>query len=48
MTYSSLTSLPNVELQPGKPPILRVEPTGDAASWAAEHRKALHALVNEH
>jgi len=37
-----------VDLQPGKPPILRVEATGDATSWAAEHRKALHAFVNDH
>src|SRR5713101_5186615 len=45
---SSPTSLPNVDLQPGKPPILRVEATGDAARWAAEHRNALRAFVAEH
>ncbi len=37
-----------VDLQPGKPPILRVEPTGDAARWAAAHRKALRVCVAEH
>ena len=41
-------SLPNVELQPGKPPVLRVTATGEAARWAAEHRNALRALVAEH
>ncbi len=48
MTYTSPTSHLNVDLQPGKPPILRVEATGDAARWAAEHRNALRALVAEH
>src|SRR5260370_2325554 len=45
---SSPTSLPNVDLQPGRPPILRVEATGDAERWASEHRKALRAFVAEH
>ncbi|HEY6944632.1 MAG TPA: TauD/TfdA family dioxygenase [Candidatus Acidoferrum sp.] len=48
MTYSSPTPVLNVDLQPGKPPILRVEANGDAARWAAEHRNALRALVTEH
>src|SRR6266403_715555 len=47
MSSSSPTSLP-VDVQPGKPPILRVEATGDAARWAAEHRNALRAFVAEH
>jgi alpha-ketoglutarate-dependent taurine dioxygenase len=38
----------NVDLEPGKPPILRVEATSDAARWAAENRNALHTLVAEH
>jgi alpha-ketoglutarate-dependent taurine dioxygenase len=29
-------------------PILRAEPTGDAPSWAAEHRHALRAVVADH
>src|SRR5438477_4141181 len=48
MTYSSPTSLLNVDLQPGKPPILRVEATGDAPRWAAEQRNTLRAFVAEH
>jgi alpha-ketoglutarate-dependent taurine dioxygenase len=50
MTTSSLTSLLNVELHPGKPPMLQAETTGggDAAHWAAKHRDPLRALVAEH
>lgn len=48
MTYSSPTPVLNVDLQLGKPPILRVEANGDAARWAAENRNALRALVTEH
>src|SRR5437762_3457382 len=48
MTDSFSTSLPDVDLQSGKPPMLRVTSTGDAARWAAEHRNALRALVAEH
>ncbi|MFF5476547.1 TauD/TfdA family dioxygenase [Streptomyces sp. NPDC012935] len=38
----------DVDLQPGKPPILRADSSGDAASWAAEHRDAVRAVVAEH
>jgi alpha-ketoglutarate-dependent taurine dioxygenase len=38
----------DVELQPGKPSILRTETTGDAPGWAAEHRDALRAVMAEH
>jgi len=48
MTYAYSTSFLNVDLQPGKPPMLRVEATGNAARWAAEHRNALRAFVAEH
>jgi alpha-ketoglutarate-dependent taurine dioxygenase len=48
MSYSSTTSLLNVELSPGKPPMLRAEATGDAARWVAEYRDALRAAVTEH
>src|SRR5262245_11890746 len=48
MSSSSPTSLLNVDLQPGKPPMLRAEATRDAARWAAEHRDALRALVADH
>lgn len=44
----STKSLLSVDLEPGKPPILRIGSTGDAASWAAEHRDALRAVVAEH
>src|SRR5688572_10087699 len=48
MTTESLISLPNVDLQAGKPPILRVGATGDTARWVAEHRDALRGFVAEH
>ncbi|MFJ1547457.1 TauD/TfdA family dioxygenase [Streptomyces sp. NPDC088246] len=41
-------SLEDVELEPGKPPLLRAGATGDALSWAAEHRDALRAVVAEY
>jgi len=48
MTYSPPTALLNVDLQPGKPPILLAEAPGDPARWAAEHRDALRSFVAEH
>jgi alpha-ketoglutarate-dependent taurine dioxygenase len=48
MSSSSPASQLDVDLQPGKPPMLRAEATGDAPSWAAEHRDALRAVVAEH
>src|SRR5207253_2893903 len=42
------TSLLNVDVQPGKPPVLRVEAVGEAARWAADYRNALRSLVAEH
>src|SRR5437762_4509291 len=48
MSSSSATSLLNVDLRLGKPPMLRVEAIGDAPRWAAEHRDALRAAVAEH
>src|SRR5918996_1436263 len=48
MSSSSPTSRLNVEVRPGKPPMLRVEATGDAPRWAAEHRDELRAAVVEH
>jgi alpha-ketoglutarate-dependent taurine dioxygenase len=42
------TSLLDVELQHGRPPILRADATDDAPGWAAEHRDALRAVVAEH
>jgi alpha-ketoglutarate-dependent taurine dioxygenase len=48
MSPLSSTSPLHVELQPGRPPMLRTEATGDAPSWAAEHRDALRAVVADH
>jgi alpha-ketoglutarate-dependent taurine dioxygenase len=48
MSSSSPTSVLHVDVQPGKPPMLRVDATGDAPRWAAEHRDALRAAVVEH
>ena len=48
MTYSSPTSLLNVDRQSGKPPMLCVDATGNAALWVSEHRDALRAFVTEH
>src|SRR6266699_4861247 len=48
MSSSSPTSLLNVDVQPGKPPMLQVKATDDAPRWAAEHRDALRAAVVEH
>ncbi len=48
MSFSFPASLLNVELQPGKPPILRAEAPCDAPSWAAQHRDALRTAVAEH
>ncbi len=47
MTDPSPTSLLNVDVQPGKPPMLRVDTTDDAPRWVAEHRDALRAAVAE-
>src|SRR2546429_4631046 len=48
MSSSSPTSVLNVEVRPGRPPMLRIDATGDAPRWAAEHRDALRAAVLEH
>ncbi|MFE0453175.1 TauD/TfdA family dioxygenase [Streptomyces sp. NPDC058914] len=37
-----------VQLEPGRPPLLRAEAAGDPAGWAAEHRAALRGTVAEH
>jgi alpha-ketoglutarate-dependent taurine dioxygenase len=45
---SSPTSLLEVDLRSGNLPMLRVDADDDAARWAAEHRDALRAAVEEH
>jgi alpha-ketoglutarate-dependent taurine dioxygenase len=42
------TSLLDVDLTPGRPPMLRVDAAGDAQGWVAEQRDALRAVVAEH
>jgi alpha-ketoglutarate-dependent taurine dioxygenase len=41
-------ALLDVDLQPGRPPLLCAGATGDAAGWVTEHREALRAAVAEH
>jgi alpha-ketoglutarate-dependent taurine dioxygenase len=48
MPSPSPVSLLDVDLRPGKPPILRAETAGDAPGWVAGHRDALLAVVAEH
>ena len=48
MPTSSPTSRLNVDIQRGKPPMLQVDATDDAARWVAEHRDALRAAVVQH
>ena len=45
---TSLLNIDNIDVRPGKPPMLRVDATDDAPRWAAEHRDALRAAVTEH
>src|SRR5687767_13571193 len=48
MISSSAASLLDLDLRPGRPPVLRAEATGDAPGWAAGHRDTLRAVVAEH
>jgi alpha-ketoglutarate-dependent taurine dioxygenase len=48
MSHSPLVSLLDVDLEPGKPPVIWAEAGGDAATWAARYRHALRAVVAEH
>ena len=48
MSSPTPNPLLDLDLAPGKPPLLRAAPTADAPSWAAEHRDALRAVVAEH
>ena len=47
MTSSSLTSQLTVDVQNGKPPILRIEGAGDPVRWVAEHGNAVRGAVAE-
>src|SRR5205823_11663419 len=48
MSSSSPTSTLNVEMRPGKLPMLRVDAIDDGPRWAVEHRDALRSAVVEH
>lgn len=48
MSSSSPASLLNLDLEPGKPPVLRADPAGDAMSWVAAQREAVRAAAAEH
>jgi alpha-ketoglutarate-dependent taurine dioxygenase len=48
MSYPSPAFPVDVDLDAGKPPVLRASAAGDAPSWAAEHRDALRGVVAEH
>jgi alpha-ketoglutarate-dependent taurine dioxygenase len=48
MTQAAPATTLHADLRPGHPPVLRVDPGGDAAVWAATHAGALRALVAEH
>ena len=43
-----MASLIDVDLQPGRPPVVRAEADGAAANWPAGHRNALRAVVAEY
>ncbi|WSQ12582.1 TauD/TfdA family dioxygenase [Streptomyces sp. NBC_01231] len=48
MSPSSPTLLPDVELAPGRPPLVYAEAAGDPARWTAAHRDALRSSVAGH
>ncbi|MBV7698127.1 TauD/TfdA family dioxygenase [Streptomyces sp. TRM70350] len=48
MSSSPLTPLLDLKLRPDRPAVLHAESPGDAASWAARHRDALRAHVDQH
>jgi alpha-ketoglutarate-dependent taurine dioxygenase len=48
MSSSSPASMLDVDLQPGRPPVLHADAPLDAATWAQQHRDALRAVVAQH
>lgn len=48
MSSSTAQTSLDIDVQPGRPAVLQVDPSGSAASWAAENRDALRASVAEH
>src|SRR5216117_3059740 len=47
-SQTSILNIDNIEVRPGKPPMLRVDAPDGAPRWAADHRDALRAAVVEH
>jgi alpha-ketoglutarate-dependent taurine dioxygenase len=45
---SSYPALLDVQLQPGRPPLLWAAAAGNAPSWAARHRDALRAVLTQY
>ena len=48
MSTSPPASALDVQRDPGRPAILRVDRPDDASGWTAQHRDAVRALVSEH
>lgn len=48
MSSSTAQASLDIDVQPGRPAVLQVAPSGSAARWAAENRDALRADVSEH
>lgn len=48
MSFQSSVCLLDIDIRPGKPPLVLAEPAYDAPSWAGEHWEELNGLVTEH
>jgi len=48
MARPAATSTLELDIRPGKPPILWAARSGEAVDWVAQHREALRAAVTEH
>jgi alpha-ketoglutarate-dependent taurine dioxygenase len=48
MSFQSSVCSLDIDIRPGKPPVLLAEAAYDAPCWAAEHREELSNLVTEH
>ncbi|NNJ08438.1 TauD/TfdA family dioxygenase, partial [Streptomyces sp. PKU-MA01144] len=48
MTSPAPATLPEATVQPGRPPILAIDPPDDPSSWIADHATALRSLVAAH
>lgn len=48
MSFMSITTSLEVNLQPGKPAILNVDPKGGALDWIGKHEAQIRAIVAQH